>query len=219
MKKYIIVLTIAVCTGFVSQAQEVNWRSFTAPYKHQISAKLGLDYGSVYGLAYGYRLPVKFPVVLGTELSVPFGNDLVDDWKVKVNAQTELWHNDKFSLGIKPGLIVRRYESEAATLYNIGGEMTATFGYYKPRWGVGTEVNYDRAFATHIKHDMLKEYYPEIQDGWYGTTGGNFKMGITANYSFKAWSVFLKTGKVFAQDFKDSHTLPYYFDFSLVKYL
>ena len=219
MKKYIVVFTIALSTSFASKAQEVNWRSFNEHYQHLISINLGADYGTVYGLAYGHRFSGRIPMVLGTEISIPFGNHLFDDWKVKVNAQSELWHNDRLSLGIKPGIIVRRYQSDAARLYNIGAEITATFGYYRPRWGLAGEVNYDKALFTHTKHKILKDYYPEIRDGWYGATGGNIKLGMKANYSFKTWSIFLKTGKVYAQDFKDNPTLPFYFDISLLKYL
>jgi hypothetical protein len=219
MKRYIILFAIALCTNFVSKAQEVNWRLFNESYRHLISANLGADYGTNYGFAYGYKLSGPLPIVLGTELSIPFGNQLLDDWKVKLNGQSELWHNEKLSLGIKPGIIVRRYQSDAARLYNIGAEITTTFGYYRPKWGGAIEVNYDKALFTHIKHDMLKDYYPAIRDGWYGSTGGNFKFGIKANYSFKTWNIVLKTGKMYAQDFKDNSTLPFFFDIWFVKYL
>lgn len=219
MKKHIICLTIALCAGFASKAQEVNWRSFNAPYKHLVSVNFGADYGTYYGLAYGYKLPGRLPVVLGTAISVPFGNYLLDDWKVKISGQSELWHNDQFSLGIQPGILVRRYQSDAARLYNISADLTTTFGYYRPAWGVAAEVNFDKTLSTHIKHNMLKDYYPEIRDGWYGATGGNFKFGMKGNYSFQTWSIFMKAGKVFAQDFKDNPTLPFFFEVSLLKYL
>jgi hypothetical protein len=179
---------------------------------------LGADFGTNYGLSYGYKLPGSHPIVLGAELSVPFGNQLLDDWKVRLNGQSELWHNDRLSWGIKPGIILRRYQSDAARLYNIGAEITTTFGYYRPKWGGAIEVNYDRALFTHIQHNMLRDYYPAIRDGWYGGTGGNFKFGIKANYSFKSWNIVVKTGKMYAQDFKDNPTLPFFFDIWLVKY-
>ena len=219
MKRYIIFLTIALCAAFTAKAQEVNWRSFSAPYKHIVSVNFGADYGTHYGLAYGYKLSGRLPVVLGTEISIPFGHDVLDDWKVRISGQSELWHNEQFSLSVQPGIIARRYQSEVARLYNISADLTTTFGYYRPAWGVAAEVNFDKTLATHIRHDGLKDYYPEIRDGWYGSTGGNFKLGLKGNYAWDDWSIFLKAGKIFAQDFKDNPTLPFFFEISLLKYL
>jgi hypothetical protein len=219
MKESVLLFCFALCVSFASKAQDINWRSLNEPYKHLAAISFGADYTSNYGIAYGYKLPTNFPIVLGTEVSIPFGDKPFDDWKLKLNAQTELWHNDNFSFGIKPGIIVRRYQSEVSRFYNIGADIITTFGYCRSKWGIVAEVNYDRALSTNIRHDILKEYYPEIQDGWYGSTGGNFKFGLKGNYSFKSWNVFVKTGKPYSQDFKNNPTLPFYFDLSLSKYL
>jgi hypothetical protein len=51
--------------------------------------------------------------------------------------------------------------------------------------GAAMEAGYDWSRATYIEHNTLKDYYPDIQDGWYGSTG-NFKFGIKGNYWMKS---------------------------------
>lgn len=219
MKKQALLIVFALCAAFALHAQELNWRAFDERYEQAAALHLGLDFGTVYGLSYGRRLPGRLPVLLGATASVPFGDQPFDDWKVSVNAQSELWHNDRLSFSIKPAFLVRRYQSDAARLYNTGAGITATFGYFRPKWGIATEAHYDRALFVHAKHDMLKAHYPAIRDGWYGSTGGNYQFGVKAHYAMQSWNVFLKIGRVYAQDFKDNPTLLYYLDLSLVKYL
>lgn len=78
------------------------------------------------------------------------------------------------------------------------------------------EINYDKALFTHIKHGTIKEYYPEVKDGWHFPTGGNYKLGVIASYSFNpAWAIFLKAGKVYGQDFENNPTLPFYGNISI----
>ncbi len=202
---------------FLLKAQEINWRNLEATSRHIVSLHIGTDYGTVYGISYGYQLPISHPVVIGAQMSVPFGKKFMDDYKIEVTGQTEIWHTHSFSFGIQPGLIMRRYHSDAASLYNVGAEITTTLGYYKNNWGVAVEANYDRSCATYIEHKLLKEYYPDIQDGWYGSTGGNFKFGVKGNYWMKSTGVSLQAGKIFGQNFEDNPTLPYYTRLSLLK--
>jgi hypothetical protein len=85
-----------------------------------------------------------------------------------------------------------------------------TFGFVKPQWGLVAFTNYDHSFINHIENDLLKVYYPEISNGWYGTSGGNFKFGARANLSRKSWNGYLTLGKAFSQNFKGGPTLPFF---------
>jgi hypothetical protein len=168
-------------------------------------------------LHYGYQLPFKHPVVVGAGISVPFGNHFMDDYKIDVNAQTEVWHSNSFSFAVQPGMLMRRYHSAVAGLYNIGVDLTTSFGYSRSTWGVAVEANYDWSRATYIEHKTLEEYYPGIRDGWYTSTGGNFKFGVKGNYWLKSTGVSLKAGKIFGQNFSDNPTVPYYTELSVLK--
>lgn len=214
----VLSIALAIFYSTMSFSQEINWRSLNENSKHLVSANFGADYSSYYGVSYGYYLKNKLiPVVIGSEFNMPFGKHVLDDWKWKTSIQTELLHSRNLSWSLKTGFVMRHFESEIATLYNLGTDVTTMFGYSKSNWGVCAVVNYDRAMSTRIKNDLLKEFYPEIRDGWYGTSGGNFKFGIRANRSFKTWNAYLNLGKAFGQDFKDNPTLPFYLEMSIQK--
>jgi hypothetical protein len=138
--------------------------------------------------------------------------------KLKLTAQGELWHNDQFSIALKPGIVVRRLDPDPARLYNVSVETALSAGYQRPKWGIGAEAVYDRSLASNIRHKLLKEYYPEIKDGWYGGTGGTFRAGITANHTLRNTAIFLKAGQLFGQDLKNNPTIPFYFDLSVARW-
>ena len=217
--KYIkTTIILFISTISILNAQEVHWKSLNEESKHIASLYFGGDYSIYYGTSYGYIQKNKIlPLVIGTELTIPFGNRILDDWKLKTSIQGEIWKFNNLSLALKPSFIVRRYESEIAKLHNIGFDFSTLFGYSKPKWGITSILNYDRSISTHINNTLLKEYYPSIKNGWYNSAGGNFKFGIRTNLAIKSWNSFFTIGKSYGQDFKHNPTLPFYFDLSLQK--
>ena len=90
--------------------------------------------------------------------------------------------------------------------------MTGVIGYYKPKWFVAVEVGFDKAIVTHFKHsENFRNNFPDVQDGWYAPTGGNFHYGIQTGYSFKNSDLTLTIGNFITQDFKTTPLIPYYF--------
>lgn len=216
--KHLILLGLLVLTLTTSKAQDVNWRALDHTPAHLVALQLGADYGTYYGVNYGYAFQKgSLPFAVGADFSLPFGDQILDDWKLNLNVQAELWHFNALSLTVKPGLTLRSFASDVASLYNVGADATITLGILQPKWGIAGEAKYDAALASNIQHDRLKEYYPEIRDGWYGNTGGNFQFGVRAHYTLNTWSAFLKLGKTYGQDFKDNPTLPFYFNLAVQK--
>jgi hypothetical protein len=220
MKKHLLYILFAGITSAPAFAQEVSFKALDEKTNHLIGIQAGADYSTYYGLSYGYILKNKYtPIVIGTEFTVPFGGNVLDDWKWKTGVQAQLWKNGRFSLAVKPTCIVRRYESVLARMYNIGADVSLNFGYTRPKWGIVALAAYDASFSTHIRHGILREYYPQIRDGWYGTAGGNFKFGARVNGTFGAWNAFLTLGKHYGQNFKDNPTLPFFAEVSLQRQL
>lgn len=211
----IIVYALLLLTGpFSLKAQDINWRADNK--NHIVSTYFGADYSFYYGLSYGYLLDTKFkPLVIGTELTLPFGEDLFDDWRLRTSVQAELWEKSNFSFSLKPAFILRKYESPLAEMYNIGADLSMIVGFIKPNWGITPVINYDRSISTYISHDLLKDDYPQIVDGWYNTSGGNFKFGVKGNVSIKSWNSFITIGKHFGQNFEDNPTFPFFFELTL----
>lgn len=218
MKTPFFILICTLCLfGNGVFAQDLNWAQVHKDQKHFVSAKFAADYATVMGLAYGYRLPGKSLSLLSAELSSPFGGDWLDDWKLRLAYQRRLWQQGNLGLSLKPGLVVRAYESNIAQVLNLGLELQAALGYYRPKWLLAAEAGVDHTLTSKLQHGSLKENYPGIYEGWIGSTGGNFKFGGHIGYSFGNQLVSLRLGKVYAQNFQDNPTLPFYFELTLLK--
>ena len=216
--KTILTILILTILQTIASAQDVNWHIVRQGGKHLATVTAGADYSSYYGISYGYVIQNKIrPIVVGTELLLPFGKDFADDWKSRTSIQAELLKSDHFSLAVKPAFVVRRYESPLARMFNTAADITFTFGYLRPKFGINAIGSYDRSLATHIKHGMLKDDYPDILDGWYGSSGGNFKFGARMNFSRRSWNTFLTLGKHYGQDFRDNPTYPFFAELSIQK--
>lgn len=213
----IILLAIAF-TANTSFAQTVNWRSIHHSDRHILNLNAGWEYAATFGIGYGYKLNTKIPLVLGTEFSLPSGEELTDDFKTKIGAQAEVFRHNNISATVKIHGIFRRYQSEFVTLQNFGSEMSAAIGYYKPRWYAAGEFGFDKAVVTHIRHSgLMEEYNPEIKRGWYIPTGGNFFYGLQGGYTMSSYDLYVKAGKILTQDFKTTPTVPFYLQLGLNK--
>lgn len=211
--KILIVLFISIAVN--SFSQNINWRNLTKEQKHIVSINIGLDYGTTIGVGYGYQLNTKLPIVLNAEYSMPFGKRTFDDFKTKIGLQAEVIKIGSFSTTVKAYGVFRRFENDNARFLNFGSDFSAVSGYYKSKWYVAGEFGFDKAIVTHIKHsDIIREYYPEIKNGWYIPTGGNFFYGIQSGFSFGRNDLNLKIGKLTTQDFETTPSLPYYTQFS-----
>lgn len=210
--KQFFLLTAFIFAALFTKAQTINWANLSKKQKNIINVNAGIDYSVSYGIGYGYQVKSKLPIVLNTELSVPSGNKLTDDYKAKIGTQVRLLQLRDVHFTAKIQGVFRRYENDYATLLNFGSDFSGIIGYYKPKWFVAGEVGFDKAIVTHFKSsDVGKENYPGIQDGWYEpATGGNFYYGIQTGYSQQKFDVYLKAGKLTTQNFSDAPLIPFY---------
>jgi len=77
---------------------------------------------------------------------------------------------------------------------------------------VNAEFGFDKAIVTHVKNgESYLEVYSLAQDGWYEpATEGNFYYGFQTGISIKQSAIYVKAGKVVAQDFKTTSLFPFY---------
>ncbi len=195
-------------------AQVINWGTISNQNKHLLHVNAGADYGVTVGLGYHHLIPIKnFPLWIGGECSMPAGNELADDFKVKLGAQIRIAAFNHFQFSARIQGISRRYHNQSVTLFNFGSDFASTLGYYRKHWFGGAEIGFDKAIVTHFKHsDWYKEnIYDNVQDGWYEpATGGNFYYGLQGGYSIKKIDFTLKAGKLLQQDFNSQPLLPFY---------
>jgi hypothetical protein len=211
MKKILLLLPVILLHQTV-QAQSLNWARLENGPTHLVSLQAGWEDALVLGASYGYRLPSRLPVVLSARYSFPSGQQLLDDFKLQAGAQIRFYHTGNFQWSAQANAIYRRYQNPLVRLQNAGAELIATAGYYRPRWFAAGSFGFDRAIATHFKHsDSFRDnIFSSVQDGWQYGTGGHFRYGIQAGYSFAQHDISFQLGKVIAQDFKTSPLIPYY---------
>jgi hypothetical protein len=196
----------------IAFSQNLNWANWKQDQRHIINLNAGLDYSVSYGLGYGYKFKKQWPALLTAEYSQPSGNKLIDDFKTKLGVQLDVYNIGPLHLVAKAFGIFRRYENDYVSILNFGSDLSATVGYFKPRWFGAADVGFDKAIATHFKHSALfREHFSNVKNGWYEpATGGNFYYGLNAGLSIKQSDIYLKVGKVISQDFKTKLMLPFY---------
>ena len=218
MKTQLIVFIAALGLACNTVAgQDLHWGQLQKDQQHFIAAKFGADYATILGVAYGYRLAKTQPAFISAEFSAPFGTNILEDWKLRLAYQRRVWQGGDLALSLKPGMIVRTYASNIAKILNVGLELNTSLGYYRPKWFLAVEAGVDHTLASKLKQGSLKENYPGIYEGWIGSTGGNFKFGANVGHSLGKQLVSLRLGKVYARNFRDNPTLPFYFELALVK--
>jgi len=195
-----------------SFAQSINWQTLKST--QQIAqVYTGWDYGLVYGLGYSYQLKLKTPILLHASYSFPSGNQLLDDFKVRLGGQIRFYQINHFQFSASLYALYRRFQNSLVRLQNFGSELSVVAGYYKPRWFVAGEFGFDKAVVTHFKHsNNFKTFiYANVQDGWAEpSTGGNFYYGLQVGISFSKSDLVLKAGLVSEQSFQQRPFIPYY---------
>jgi hypothetical protein len=209
--KYILSIAVSFVVSALN-AQTFNWRSLSTEQQHILNLNINSEYALTYGVGYNYKLRSKLPIILNAEYSFPSGKNITDDFKAKIGGQVDWFRSGNFHFISKIHGVFRRYENEDTRLLNFGSDFSGIIGYYRPGWFIAGEIGFDKAIVTHFQHsDLYKSNYPDVKDGWYEpSTGGNFYYGVQAGYSMKKFDLYLKAGKLTAQDLETSPLFPIY---------
>lgn len=212
MIKSFYVLTLLLLAGQQVFPQTLNWQSLRESDRHIVNVNLGMEYGLVYGIGYSQHIKSKRPIVANIEYSFPSGGEIFDDFKVKMGGNIRWLKVNDFQFSTSIHGIFRQNNADFVQLANFGSVIIGVVGYYRPKWFVATEFGFDKAIVTHFKHsESYKENFPQVRDGWYQpSTGGNFSFGLQLGYSIRQSDVYLKIGKMVAQDFTTTPLIPVY---------
>lgn len=213
MKTILITLIILAAAAQSGVSQDVNWRAIRMDHPNHLQLNFGYDYGAVTQLSYSRVFDLSRPVVVGLHCSLPMGNQLVDDFSLRLGAQMEVVEWRGFSATVKIASNFRRYQNDLVRIVSFGADFSALAGYYDPDWHAAIELGFDKAIATQLTHsDVMKEYgFAGIRDGWYVPTGGNFYYGIQAGKTLGGWAdLTLRLGMTDAQFDDEDSMLPYY---------
>ncbi len=217
MKKLLsaIVLLLAVVEAGVSQ--NVNWRSLGDGQRNIIQFNLGYDFGATAQVGYGRSFTLIRPMLLELDYSSPMGDVITDDFKVRLGGQMEVVEIGGFSATIKISSVFRRYQTEFVRIASFGSDFAAVAGYYKPTWFAAGEFGFDKSITSHLRHsDIMRTYYPAIQDGWYIPSGGHYYFGVQAGKTLgEMLELSMRLGATRAQDNDENALLPYYLQLGL----
>ncbi len=217
MKTLIAVLLIGLAAAEAGNAQNINWRSLREDQRNVVQLNVGYDYGLTAQLGYSRSFTIIKPVVFGLDYASPMGNDLLDDFKVRLGAQVEIVEIDGFSATVKILSNFGRYQTDLVRIVSFGSDFAGLAGYYNPSWYVAGEFGFDKAVTSYLKHsDIMKAMFPAIRDGWYVPTGGHFYYGIQGGKTLgESLDLSLRVGATDAQLNDEEAVLPYYLQLGL----
>ena len=217
MKKILLAIIVLAVLSEYSHSQNINWRSLDNGQNNIMQFNFGYDFGATSQLSYNYYINGFRPIVLGLDYSLPMGNILLDDFKVRYGAQIEIAEWEGFSLTAKIYSNFKRYKTALVRTITFGSDFTAVAGYYRPTWHAALEYGFDKSIISHFKHsDIMKENIPTIKDGWYIPTGGHHYYGIQGSKTLgDIFSLSLRLGQTKAQFHDEDAVLPIYFQLGI----
>lgn len=212
MKTLITALAIVMAITEIVFSQNVNWRSVRAEQPNILQLNAGYDFGVTTQFGYYRTFTLIKPIAFGLDFSLPMGDDLLDDFKVKLGGQVEIVEADGFSMAIKVQSIFRRHQTALVRIVSFGADLGIVAGYYKSTWYAAGEFGFDKAVTTHLKNsDIMRTYFPAIKDGWYIPTAGHFYYGIQGGKSLgENLDLSVRIGFTNAHDDQENAVIPYY---------
>lgn len=211
MKKVLIIVCILFASN-LAKSQNINWAFMNDSLNQSVEATLSLDYGVTYGVGYNYVFNTMFPLALHGEISIPSGDNLLDDYKIKTGADLRLTQIGDVHIDVALMGITRSYTSDFVRIFNFGSEANLNIGYYRKHWYIGATISYDKAIVSNFKHtEDYKNNYPDVVDGWYEPeSGGNIKFGGKLGGNIGKSGISLQAGLVKTEEFNSSPLIPFY---------
>ena len=212
MKTICAAMMLVILTAESGRTQNVNWRSFGEGQRNLVQFDAGFNHGATAQIGYSRHFDWFRPVVLGVEYSFPMGENLIDDFKVRLGGQIEVLHIDEFSATVRIHPVFRRYENQLVRIVSFGSDFALVTGYYKPSWYGAVEFGFDKSIVSHLKHSgTMKENFPAIRDGWYIPSGGHYYYGIQAGKTLgEVFALSVRLGATRAQASDEDAVVPYY---------
>ena len=217
MKKQIIIIVLVIASAVIGKAQGVNWNSISPEKSNLVNLNVGYDFGVVIQVGYTKVIQSFRPILLSSDFSIPMGENGLDDFKVRLGGQIELYEINGFSFSGKITANFRRYETELVRIVSFGTEVSAIAGYYKSKWHVAGEFGFDKSITSNLKHsETTKDIYPQITDGWYLPSGGHFFYGIQGSKTLgESLEISFRMGMTNAERKDQDAEIPFYLNTGL----
>jgi hypothetical protein len=212
MKTIIVVLVLLICGTDAGRSQVVNWRSIREGQHNLLQLDFGYDYGLTAQAGYARTFTMFVPALASVELSVPMGDRVLDDVKIRLGCQMEVLQAGGFSATVRIASVFRTYGSPFVNIASFGSDFGLVAGYSCPTWSAGGEFGFDKAITSHLAHtDLMREMFPGVRDGWYVPTGGNYSYGLQASKTLgETVELSVRGGATRAQKHDENAVMPVY---------
>lgn len=213
--KYFIIITASILFNINNAfAQTINWKSIQNEKKNRVYLNIGYDFSLSTKIGYAYHLKSKLPIILSSDISVPMGNSIFDDYKVRLGGKVLLFEKNDFNLSADIHAVNKRLKNNLVIQNGFGSEISVTFGFYKPKWHLAFDTGYDATNIMKIKNsEIMENIYSEINNGWFRNTAGYLFYGIQGSKKLsKSIEINLKLGATNAKSDNIDALLPVYFN-------
>ena len=183
-----------------------------ATERNRVYTTAGLDPALVTSMGYGRVLSVVGHDFQFTgDAGIGTASLDVADFRARIGTQTSLAQWRSVNLTGSATFISRGTKNSIYRGFNFGSDISGTLGVYRPRWFAASEVGFDKAIITHVKHTdwYRKNYYADAKDGWYLDAGGTYRYGVTSGVSFGNTEIAARVGWLRTERF-DAVTPPMY---------
>ena len=210
-----IIIMLSTVFGF---AQNINWQSLEEDKSGLVYLNFGYDFGMSTQVGIGHKIETFLPIVLTADYSFPAGKNIADDFKIRLGGQLQLFEYKNFVFSTKLLGTFKRHETDLVRMASFGSDFSAIAGFYKAKWHVAAEVGFDKTISNNLKHSkFLRDNYPDIKDGWYIPTGGNWYYGVQGSKTFgNRLEGSIRIGVTNAEKKDENALLPYYTQLGLV---
>lgn len=183
MTKYIASTLFLATLGIATAGSAQHVTQLPARTTHAVGIEGGLDSAMVFSAGYSYRLrPAvwQYDVLFQGSVTVPFAGFDPSDSRLQVGLRTTAIAYGDLRLQVGLGLHTHSTSNVAFSARGIGAHFTLLPGYQSERWGLMAELGYERIIASYVSaSERYKRLgYAEAQEGWYGSTGGNIRLGL-----------------------------------------
>jgi hypothetical protein len=172
----------------------------------------GFDYGMTTTIGYAQQVATLrgLPFLLGGDFSFPSGTPLFDDSRFQTPIAYKLfaYKNAGVFAQCSPSLYLSK--NSLFSSRSIATTVSLEPGYFKSNWQISADIAYEHVFLTYLENsDSYRRDYPEAKDGWYSSTAGTFRFGLSAGVTIRHF-VFNLAGGISMDRLGNSILIPYY---------
>ncbi len=211
MKKAFIILLFGTLFSTHVGAQSFNLARLQDSSVNIFSLNLGLDHAFQAAIGIHHKFATPQHLIVGAEIALPSGDTPFDDWKLKLGGQYRIWEKGQFQLSAKAHFLLRKRRSNVDRNLGLGSDVGLIFGWYRPKYFIGTELSYDRNWVSNIRHgDEYLANVPSAVNGWYKSRADHLNLGLQGGWSWDNFDLNLRFGRTI-RTMGRANIIPFYF--------